>query len=133
MKGIILAGGLGTRLDPLTRVTNKHLLPVYDKPMIYYPVETLVEAGINDIMIVTGGNNAGDFLRLLKNGQDFGLRHLHFAYQEGKEASRKLCPWRRTSLTKILSAWCWETTSSNVRSVVMWMSSANRAKVPRFC
>ena len=84
MKGIILAGGLGTRLDPLTRVTNKHLLPVYDKPMIYYPVETLVEAGINDIMIVTGGNNAGDFLRLLKNGQDFGLRHLHFAYQEGE-------------------------------------------------
>ena len=84
MKGIILAGGLGTRLDPLTRVTNKHLLPVYDKPMIYYPVETLVEAGIQDIMIVTGGNNAGDFLRLLRNGQDFGLRHLHFAYQEGE-------------------------------------------------
>ena len=75
MKGIILAGGLGTRLDPLTRVTNKHLLPVYDKPMIYYPVETLVDAGIHDIMIVTGGNNAGDFLRLLRNGQDFGLRH----------------------------------------------------------
>ncbi len=84
MKGIILAGGLGTRLDPLTRVTNKHLLPVYDKPMIYYPVEALVEAGIHDIMIVTGGNNAGDFLRLLRNGQDFGLRHLHFAYQEGE-------------------------------------------------
>ena len=84
MKGIILAGGLGTRLDPLTRVTNKHLLPVYDKPMIYYPVEALVEAGVQDIMIVTGGNNAGDFLRLLRNGQDFGLRHLHFAYQEGE-------------------------------------------------
>ena len=84
MKGIILAGGLGTRLDPLTRVTNKHLLPVYDKPMIYYPMEALVGAGIHDIMIVTGGNNAGDFLRLLRNGQDFGLRHLHFAYQEGE-------------------------------------------------
>ncbi len=84
MKGIILAGGLGTRLDPLTRVTNKHLLPVYDKPMIYYPVEALVEAGVQDIMIVTGGNNAGDFLRLLRNGQDFGLRQLHFAYQEGE-------------------------------------------------
>ena len=84
MKGIILAGGLGTRLYPLTRVTNKHLLPVYDRPMIYYPLETLVEAGIQDIMIVTGGNNAGDFLRLLRNGQDFGLRHLHFAYQEGE-------------------------------------------------
>ncbi len=84
MKGIILAGGLGTRLYPLTRVTNKHLLPVYDRPMIYYPLETLVEAGIQDIMIVTGGNNAGDFLRLLRNGQGFGLRHLHYAYQEGE-------------------------------------------------
>lgn len=84
MKGIILAGGLGTRLRPLTKVTNKHLLPVYDRPMIFYPLETLVRAGIADIMIVTGGNNAGDFLRLLGNGRDFGLRHLHFAYQEGE-------------------------------------------------
>ncbi len=84
MKGIILAGGLGSRLLPLTKVTNKHLLPVYDKPMIYYPLETLVDAGIHDIMVVTGGNNAGDFLRLLGNGREFGLRHLHFAYQDGE-------------------------------------------------
>lgn len=84
MKGIILAGGLGSRLHPLTKVTNKHLLPVYDKPMIYYPLETLVDAGIHDIMVVTGGNNAGDFLRLLGNGREFGLHHLHFAYQEGE-------------------------------------------------
>ncbi len=84
MKGIILAGGLGTRLRPLTNVTNKHLLPVYNKPMIYYPLETLVQAGINEIMVVTGGNNAGDFLRLLRNGKEFGLTHLHYAYQEGE-------------------------------------------------
>ncbi|HXK59605.1 MAG TPA: sugar phosphate nucleotidyltransferase [Acidobacteriota bacterium] len=84
MKGIILAGGLGTRLRPLTNVTNKHLLPVYNKPMIYYPLETLVEAGIREIMVVTGGNNAGDFLRLLRNGKEFGLSHLHYAYQEGE-------------------------------------------------
>ena len=82
MKGVILAGGSGTRLHPLTRITNKHLLPVYDKPMIYYPIQTLVNAGINDIMIVTGGNNAGDFLRLLGNGREFGLKHLNYAYQE---------------------------------------------------
>jgi glucose-1-phosphate thymidylyltransferase len=87
MKGIVLAGGTGSRLSPLTRVTNKHLLPIYDKPMIYYPLETLVEAGIQDILIVTGGNNAGDFLRLLRNGKDFGLKQLNFAYQEG-EAGR---------------------------------------------
>jgi len=74
MKGVILAGGTGSRLFPLTRVTNKHLLPVYDKPMIYYPIETLVDAGIRDILIVTGGNSAGDFLRLLRNGKDFGLQ-----------------------------------------------------------
>ena len=84
MKGVILAGGLGTRLLPLTKVTNKHLLPVYHKPMIYYPLETLADAGILDIMLVTGGNNAGDFLRLLGNGHEFGLRQLHFAYQEGE-------------------------------------------------
>ncbi len=84
MKGIILAGGLGSRLHPLTKVTNKHLLPVYHKPMIYYPLETLVDAGITDIMVVTGGSSAGDFLRLLGNGKEFGLRHLHYAYQEGE-------------------------------------------------
>src|SRR2546429_1070454 len=84
MKGVILAGGTGARLCPLTRVTNKHLLPVYDKPMLYYPLQTLVDAGIKDILIVTGGNNAGDFLRLLRNGKDFGLKQLSFAYQEGE-------------------------------------------------
>jgi glucose-1-phosphate thymidylyltransferase len=84
MKGVILAGGTGSRLHPLTRVTNKHLLPVYDKPMLYYPLQTLVDAGIRDILIVTGGNNAGDFLRLLRNGKDFGLKQLNFAYQEGE-------------------------------------------------
>ena len=84
MKGIVLAGGTGSRLYPLTRVTNKHLLPIYNKPMIYYPLQTLVDAGIGDILIVTGGNNAGDFLRLLRNGKDFGLNQLHFAYQEGE-------------------------------------------------
>jgi glucose-1-phosphate thymidylyltransferase len=84
MKGIILAGGLGSRLRPLTKVTNKHLLPVYDRPMIYYPLETLCKAGISQIMIVTGGNSAGDFLRLLGNGRDFGLQHLNYTYQEGE-------------------------------------------------
>ena len=84
MKGIILAGGLGSRLSPLTKVTNKHLLPVGPKPMIYYPLECLVNAGITDILIVTGGNNAGDFLRLLGNGREFGLKHINYTYQEGE-------------------------------------------------
>ena len=84
MKGVILAGGLGTRLHPLTKITNKHLLPVYDRPMIFYPIQTLINAGIDDIMIVTGGNSAGDFLKLLGNGKDFGLKHLNYTYQEGE-------------------------------------------------
>ncbi|HKO45958.1 MAG TPA: sugar phosphate nucleotidyltransferase [Pyrinomonadaceae bacterium] len=84
MKGVVLAGGLGSRLRPLTAVTNKHLLPVYDQPMIYYPIQTLVNAGITDIMIVTGGNSAGDFLKLLGNGKAFGLKHLNYTYQEGE-------------------------------------------------
>ncbi|MBI3651208.1 MAG: NTP transferase domain-containing protein [Acidobacteria bacterium] len=84
MKGIVLAGGLGSRLSPLTRITNKHLLPVYDRPMVYYPIQTLVEAGMDDILIVTGGYSAGDFLKLLRNGAEFGLRHLNYAYQEGE-------------------------------------------------
>lgn len=84
MKGIILAGGLGTRLRPLTLVTNKHLLPVYDRPMIYYPIQCLLNAGIRDILIVTGGEHAGDFLKLLKNGKHLGVRHLEYAYQEGE-------------------------------------------------
>jgi glucose-1-phosphate thymidylyltransferase len=84
MKGIVLAGGAGSRLFPLTKITNKHLLPVFDKPMIYYPIQTLVRAGIRDILLVTGGRNAGDFLRLLANGKEFGLNHLNYAYQEGE-------------------------------------------------
>ncbi len=84
MKGIILAGGLGTRLMPLTRITNKHLLPVYNKPMIFYPIQLLVNAGITDIILVTGGNYAGDFLRLLGNGKEFGLSHINYVYQEGE-------------------------------------------------
>src|SRR5690242_12416995 len=84
MRGVILAGGTGSRLSPLTRVTNKHLLPVYDRPMVFYPIQTLVNAGITDILLVTGGQNAGDFLRLLGNGKDFGLKHINYTYQEGE-------------------------------------------------
>jgi len=84
MKGIVLAGGTGSRLNPLTRVTNKHPLPVYDKPMVYYPIQTLVNAGIEEILLVTGGRNAGDFLRLLGNGRAFGLKHINYTYQEGE-------------------------------------------------
>jgi glucose-1-phosphate thymidylyltransferase len=84
MKGIVLAGGTGSRLFPLTKITNKHLLPIYDRPMVFYPIQTLVDAGIRDILIVTGGRNAGDFLRLLGNGKHFGLAHLNYAYQEGE-------------------------------------------------
>ncbi len=84
MKGVVLAGGLGSRLQPMTRVTNKHLLPVFDRPMIYFPIQQMVDAGIDDILIVTGGNHAGDFLRLLRNGKEFGLRRVNYAYQEGE-------------------------------------------------
>lgn len=95
MKGVILAGGLGTRLYPLTHATNKHLLPVFNKPMIYYPIQTLVRAGIKNVMVVTGGPYAGDFLRVLRNGEDFGIEHLEYAYQEGGEGgiadALKLC------------------------------------------
>ncbi len=94
MKGVILAGGLGSRLLPLTKVTNKHLLPVYDKPMIYYPLQTLCRAGIKDIMVVTGGKSAGDFLRLLGNGSEFGLKDIYYTYQEGEGGiadALKLC------------------------------------------
>lgn len=84
MKGVVLAGGLGSRLLPLTKVTNKHLLPVYNRPMIYYPIQTLVNAGVTEIMLVTGGNSAGDFLKLLGNGREFGLKHLNYTYQEGE-------------------------------------------------
>lgn len=84
MKGIVLAGGLGKRLYPLTRVSNKHLLPVYNKPMVYYPIKTLVDAGITNILIVTGGTHAGEFLRLLGNGKEFGLKHINYTYQDGE-------------------------------------------------
>ena len=84
MKGIVLAGGLGTRLYPLTFATNKHLLPIYDQPMIFYPIKTLVRAGITEIMVVTGGHYAGDFIRVLKNGKELGINHLEYAYQEGE-------------------------------------------------
>jgi len=84
MKGVVLAGGTGSRLSPLTKITNKHLLPIYDRPMIYYPIQTLVDGGIRDILIVTGGKNAGDFLRLLGNGKHFGLKQFGYAYQEGE-------------------------------------------------
>src|SRR5580765_7956093 len=84
MKGVVLAGGLGTRLHPLTKITNKHLLPVYDRPMIYYPIQTLINIGIKDILLVTGGRRAGDFLRLLGNGREFGLKHIHYTYQENE-------------------------------------------------
>jgi glucose-1-phosphate thymidylyltransferase len=84
MKGIVLAGGTGSRLFPLTKITNKHLLPIFDKPMIYFPIQTLVEAGIKDILLVTGGRNSSDFLRLLANGKEFGLAHLNYTYQEGE-------------------------------------------------
>src|SRR5258708_3321047 len=84
MKGVVLAGGTGSRLFPLTKITNKHLLPIYDRPMIYYPIQTLVDAGIQEILIVTGGRNSGDFLRLLSNGKQFGLKHINYTYQEGE-------------------------------------------------
>lgn len=84
MKGIVLGGGTGSRLNPLAKVTNKHLLPIYDKPMVYYPIQTLVNAGIQEILLVTGGKNAGEFLRLLGNRRDFGLKHLNYTYQEGE-------------------------------------------------
>jgi len=83
MKGVILAGGTGSRLFPLTKVTNKHLLPIYDKPMIYYPLECMAKAGVEDVLLVTGGNNSGDFIRLLGNGREFGLKSLNYTYQEG--------------------------------------------------
>jgi len=83
VKGVVLAGGMGTRLDPLTRVTNKHLLPVFDRPMIHYPLLTLIDAGITEILIVTGGESAGDFLKLLGNGSELGLKHINYTYQKG--------------------------------------------------
>ena len=84
MKGVVLAGGLGSRLYPLTHATNKHLLPVFDRPMIYYPIQTLINAGITEVMVVTGGPHAGHFLAVLRNGHQLGLTHLEYAYQESE-------------------------------------------------
>ena len=84
MKGVVLAGGTGSRLNPLTRVTNKHLLPIYDKPMVYYPIQTLVNAGIEEILLVTGRQERRGLPRLLGNGRDFGLKHINYTYQEGE-------------------------------------------------
>lgn len=86
MKGVILAGGKGSRLYPLTHTTNKHLLPVYDQPMIYYPIKTLVDAGITELLIITGDIHAGQFINVIKNGRELGLTHVEYAYQEGGSA-----------------------------------------------
>ena len=102
MKGVVLAGGTGSRMLPLTKITNKHLLPIYDKPMIYYPIQTLVDAGIREILVVTGGRNSGDFLRLLANGREFGLKHLDYTYQEGEGGIADALGWRNTLPTKAI-------------------------------
>ncbi len=120
MKGAILAGGKGTRLYPLTYATNKHLLPVFDKPMVYYPIQTLVNAGIKDIIVVTGGPHAGDFLHVLKNGDDFGVEHIEYAYQEqegGIAEALKLCEEfvGKDSVTVILGDNC---TDANIKNDV---------------
>lgn len=112
MKGVILAGGTGSRLHPLTRITNKHLLPVYDKPMIFYPIETLVSAGIVEIMIVTGGNHAGEFLPLLGNGTEFGLHRLQFSFQAQAGVSPKRSDCAKASWTATKWWSCLATTSS---------------------
>lgn len=120
MKGAILAGGKGTRLYPLTYATNKHLLPVFDKPMVYYPIQTLVNAGIKDIIVVTGGPHAGDFLHVLKNGEDFGVAHIEYAYQQGEGGiaeALKLCEdfVGEDSVTVILGDNC---TDANIKKEV---------------
>ena len=105
MKGIVLMPAARVAAAcPLTKITNKHLLPIYDKPMIYYPIQTLVDAGIDDIMIVTGGRSSGDFLRLLANGKEFGLSHINYTYQEGEGGtSPTRSAWRRTSRRDVKS------------------------------
>src|SRR4030042_391268 len=123
MKGVILAGGLGTRLYPLTHATNKHLLPVFDQPMIYYPIQTLVRAGVKNIMVVTGGPHAGDFIRVLQNGEDFGIEHLEYAYQESGEGgiadALRLCEnfADGSSITVILGDNCTDANISNDNKV----------------
>src|SRR3979411_710695 len=105
MKGIVLAGGTGSRLNPHTRVTNKHLLPIYNKPMVYYPIQTLVNAGIEEILLVTGGKNSGDFLRLLGNGREFGLKHLNYTYQEGEGGIADALGFGGDLASRMLLAW----------------------------
>ena len=133
MKGIVLAGGLGTRLHPLTKVTNKHLLPIYNKPMIYYPIELMVDAGIRDILIVTGGKNAGDFLRLLGNGKEFGLNHINYTYQEGEGGSPRLCLLRNSLPIKIRFASSSATTSWRVQSPDIWRTSRSSGPEREYC
>ena len=135
MKGIVLAGGTGSRLFPLTKITNKHLLPIYDKPMIYYPIQTLVDAGIEDIMIVTGGKNSGDFLRLLVNGKHFGLKHINYTYQEGEGGiADALGPLRTLRRRPEKSVWSLGgQTSSKAISAKPRTSSALNVPVPRSC
>ncbi len=133
MKGVVLAGGLGTRMYPLTKVTNKHLLPIYNKPMIYYPIRTLVNAGIDEILIVTGGNSAGDFLRLLGNGKEFGLRHLNYTYQEGEGGSPPRSVSPNISVTMTRSSSSWATISSRETSARRWNHSGRRKRGPASC
>jgi glucose-1-phosphate thymidylyltransferase len=109
MKGIVLAGGLGTRLYPLTKVTNKHLLPIYNKPMVMYPLEALVIAGITDILLITGGEWATDFARLLADFKSLGIRNLYFAYQEKPSASPTPSRWRKPSSTATNASSFWAT------------------------
>ena len=130
MTGIILAGGIGSRLYPMTRVTNKHLLPVYDKPMIFYPLQTLVDAGARDILIVTGGQNSGDFLRLLRNGKELGLQQLALPIRTAKAALPTPCAWPSRSSRARRLAWSWATTSLKVMSVRLPKVSNSRRRAP---
>ena len=130
MKGIILAGGLGTRLRPMTLVTNKHLLPVYDQPMVYFPIKCLVNAGITEIMIVTGEENAGDFIKLLRNGKDLGLTRIEYAFQvgEGGIADALKLGQHFVGNDKVCV-----TTSSRTTSTTPSRISANKNPAPRSC
>ena len=133
VKGIVLAGGSGSRLFPLTKITNKHLLPIYDKPMIYFPIQTLVEAGIRDIMMVTGGRNSGDFLRLLGNGKEFGLKHINYTYQEGEGgiADALALAEHFADGDKIASSWA--TISSRKSFAPQSTNSGSRSAARAFC
>ena len=132
MKGVVLAGGLGSRLYPLTKVTNKHLLPVYNEPMIYYPIRILVNAGIEEILIVTGGNNAGDFLRLLENGKDFGLKHINYTYQQGEGGIAAALSLAEHFADKDKIAVFWEIILLKAISRRRRINSAIKKKAPAF-